>query len=102
MSLDSSKVPHAVIPLFPFVDEWGIDDDYDREIKVSAATNEELHGLLTSLDQIDEDVLYEWLEGPESYNANLSREYVAFTCFTMAIDSAKVQLKKRGIEPNSA
>jgi hypothetical protein len=97
MKLRSENVPDAVVLLFPMVETWGIGDDYDRERKVADASDVELLELVRCLDDIDENVLFEWLEGPESHDSNPSDEYVAFTCFTMAIESAKVKIKDRGL-----
>lgn len=93
--LDLTKVPPTLHCLIPLAMEWGISDDYDREEKVSQATTAELRALVSSIDNISDEDLYGWLEGPESYSDTPSNEYVVFTCFTIAIDSAKVKMKKR-------
>lgn len=93
MTLDPKKVPSAVVALIPFAELWGIGDDYEREAAVKRASQEQLHGLAHCLDDIDQKALFEWLAGPESYDPNPTDEYVAFTCLTMAVDSAKQKLK---------
>ena len=92
--LDKTKVPQALHVLIPVAEEWGINDDFEREQYLSQATEEELRGLVSSIDGISDDDLYGWLEGPESFSSTPSNEYVVFTCLTMAIDSAKVKLKR--------
>lgn len=93
--IDLAKVPPTLHRLIPLATEWGISDDYHREEKVSQAATAELLALVASIDDISDEDLYGWLEGPESYSDTPSNEYVVFTCFTMAIDSAKVKIKKR-------
>lgn len=99
MKLSEENVPANCSLLFPLVKKWGIGDDYEREQKVATATDEELIELVMSLEdeRVDSQRLFDWLEGEESYNLNPSTEYVAFTCFTMARDSAKTKLKQRGV-----
>ena len=92
--LNKNNVPSALHQIISVAEEWGINDDYDREKKISEATKSELHTLIASIDNVTDEDLYGWLEGPESYLATPSEEYVSFTCLTMAIDSAKIKLKK--------
>ncbi len=93
--MDTAKMPSEMIPLIPAVLEWGLNDDYERERKVAYATTQELERLVASLDSDISKVLYDWIEGLESHADSSSDEYIAFTCFTMAVDSAKVKLKYR-------
>ena len=94
MPLDPSKVPVAIVSLLPLAERWGIGDDYDREAAVASASREELERLIHSIDDVELE-LYEWLEGPEASNRMPSDEYAAFTCLTMAIDSARSELRQR-------
>jgi hypothetical protein len=94
--MDPKRIPSALIPLIPMVEKWGIGDDYDREAAVSKASTAELEALIQSIDETSDEDLYGWLAGPESRDPRPSQEYVAFTNFTMAIDSARVRLKRRG------
>ena len=92
--LDSDKVPRALHRLISVAEEWGINDDYDREEKLSKASEAELLALIASIDDVSDEDLYGWLEGPESLSPMPSDEYASFTCLTMAIDSAKLKLKR--------
>jgi hypothetical protein len=94
MPLNPSNVPAALVPLLPMAEKWGIGDDFDRENALRNASRQELEGLVHSIDVVSDDDLFGWLSGPESYSPHPSAEYVAFTCLTMAIDSAKTKLKK--------
>ena|SRR6185503_6824608 len=93
MILDPANVPAALLPILPVAAKWGIGDDYEREAAVRNSSREELEVLVHSIDNIADSDLYGWLEGPESFNPNPTPEYLAITCLTMAIDSAKVKLR---------
>lgn len=80
--------------LLPMAEKWGIGDDYEREAAVANASRQELETLVHCVDGVNDDDLYGWLAGPESYNPNPTPEYLAITCLTMAIDSAKLKLRK--------
>lgn len=92
--LNANNVPDALAPLVPMAEKWGIGDDFDREAAVSHATRAELEALVHCIDDVSDDDLYGWLSGPESFNPNPSQEYLAITCLTMAIESAKSKLRK--------
>lgn len=94
-TLDPQRVPLGVASLIPLAERWGIGDDLERDDAVRTASPEELQVLATCLSSVDSDALFAWLEGPESYASDPSAEYVALTCLTMAIDKAKMLLKKR-------
>ncbi len=91
MNLRRHAIPDTVARLLPYAEEWGIGDDYDREMKVSKASDSQLLDLVGCIMTIDRHSLFAWLEGPESYDPNPSEEYVAFTCLTMAIEAAKIK-----------
>jgi hypothetical protein len=95
IKLDKANVPQALHSVIPIAEKWGINDDYDREEKLAQASVAELQALISSIDDISDEDLYGWLEGPESSSSTPSKEYVSFTCLTMAIDSAKTKLKRR-------
>ena len=76
-------------------EKWGVGDDCEREELLQNATKEELELLVHSIDEISDEDLYGWLGGPEAKNQCPTQEYLAMTCLAMAIDSAKVKIKKR-------
>lgn len=92
--LDPNKVPASLTNLLPMAEAWGIGDDYEREKKVASASLEELEELIHSIDQNSNEDLFGWLAGPEADNPFPSAEYVAITCLTMAIDSARLRLAR--------
>jgi hypothetical protein len=93
--LDPQKMPKALLTLLPMAERWGIGDDYDRERMVHEASTDELSQLIHCIDDINDEDLFGWLGGPESYNPKPSEEYLAITHLTMARDSARVTLAKR-------
>lgn len=95
MPLDPSNVPDALIQILPMAEKWGIGDDFEREEAVGSACREDLESLVHSIDNITDEDLFGWLSGKESYNPNPTAEYLAITNLTMAIESAKLKLKKR-------
>ncbi|MGA9780384.1 MAG: hypothetical protein WBS33_19170 [Verrucomicrobiia bacterium] len=92
--LNTTTMPSALIPLLPMAEKWGIGDDLERDAKVKNASLEELESLVHCIDEITDSDLFGWLSGPESENPKPSEEYLALTALTMAIDSAKLKLKK--------
>ena len=94
MTLDASKIPKSCIPLLQLAELWGVGDDFERENAVSNASKEALQHLVDAIQQMPDDQLFEWLAGPESQSAAPSPEYLAFTCLTMAYDSARLKLKQ--------
>jgi hypothetical protein len=94
MPLNPDKVPLVLALLLPMAEKWGIGDDFEREAAVTNASRQELESLVHCIDDISDADLYGWLSGPESFNPNPSQEYLAITCLTMAIDSAKLKLQK--------
>src|SRR3989442_8647881 len=96
MPLNSHNIPSALVPLLPMAEKWGIGDDFEREAAISSASRQELESLVHCIDEIEDADLYGWLSGPESFNSSPSSEYLAITALTMAIDSAKLKLRKQG------
>lgn len=92
--LDPKNVPEALVPLLPIANKWGIGDDFEREEAIQNASKDDLQELVSSIDAIADEDLFGWLEGPESYSVKPTREYAAITCLTMAIDSAKIKLRR--------
>jgi len=75
-------------------EKWGIGDDFEREAAISNASRQELELLVHSIDTVNDADLYGWLSGAESFSSSPSDEYLAVTALTMAIDSAKLKLRK--------
>ena len=78
---DPNKVPSALISLLLMAKEWGLRDDYEREMAIDRALPEELESLVHSIDGISDNDLFGWLSGPVSYNLKPSDEYLALTCY---------------------
>jgi len=102
MSLDPAKVPPYVVPLLPIAEKWGIGDDIERTQLVEAATQSDLELLATCLDNVDEEAVFGWLAGPESYLSPPTDEYVAVTNLTMAIDLAVLRLKRQAAQDHGS
>ncbi len=94
MPLNPKNIPSRLIALIPLAEKWGVGDDFEREAAISNASRQELESLLHSIDNIPDEDLYGWLAGPESFSQKPSAEYLALTCLTMAIDSARAKLKR--------
>jgi hypothetical protein len=94
MKLNQENVPKPLRPLLPIAERWGIGDDFDREAAVAKASRSELESLVRCIDGISDDDLFGWLSGAQAMNPSPSAEYVAITCLVMAIDSAKLKLKR--------
>lgn len=92
--LKANNLPPALVPLIPMAEKWGIGDDYDREAAVSNASVAELEALIHCIDEISDDDLYGWLERSQGLPDHHTEEYAAITSLTIAIDSAKVELRK--------
>jgi len=92
--MNPSNVPHEVVPLLSLAQRWGVGDDVERAGMVESATLPELEALVAAVDAVDEEALYGWLAGPESYSETPTSEYLAVTCLTMAADHARLRLKK--------
>jgi len=93
--LSAEKVPSKLESILSYAERWGIQDDIDRETAIEEATQEELADVASCLDSTDDGILVEWLTGLESRKLPLTKEYVAITCLTMAVQSAKAEMKRR-------
>jgi hypothetical protein len=98
MILDKKNIPEKLHYLIPYAEECGIGDDCYREEKVEKANDSEIIELVTIGNEIDDDILYKWLAGDEAKSLKPTLEYVAYTCLTMAIDSSRFEMKKRGLD----
>lgn len=93
--LDPNNLPPAFSSLIPCAERWGIGDDIEREMAIENATAGDLNTLAHCLDDIDDQQLVEWLNGSESGRKPLTPEYIAITSLTMAVQSAKSELRRR-------
>ena len=92
--LKSNNLPLALVPLIPAAEKWGLPDDVERESAVVSASVAELEQLVHSIDDVSDDELFGWLAGSASHEPCPTDEYIAMTCLTLAIDSAKVRLRR--------
>jgi len=93
--LSVDRVPESARLLVALAERWGIEDDIERELAIAEASVDSLRELATALEQVSDD-FWSWLAGPESFSASPPAEYTAFTCLTMAVDSARVKLANTG------
>lgn len=87
--LDHSRVPQPLQYLIPYAQIWGVADDTLRSVVLRQASREarsELKRVIAAAD----DLLDEWLAGPEADDADPSDEYVAFSAMRMAADSIEL------------
>jgi hypothetical protein len=94
VKLNPDKVPRPLVHLIPIAEKWALAPDGYSDA-VHNASSAELEALVHCMDDVADDDLFGWLAGPEADNPNPSREYVAFTDLTQAIDLAEFLLKKR-------
>ena len=94
MPLHSELVPSGVTHLIPLADKWNIGDDFERSQAVRQATVGELRALAESVDALDDEDLYGWLAGEESYSPDPSPEYIAFSNLALALDEARLRLQQ--------
>jgi hypothetical protein len=85
IKLDPERVPVALRPLIPLAETFGISDDLIREDFLRKAPAEEVENMRRLVFQHD-DMLDEWLAGPEAAGPVFSPEYLAFACLRMAAD----------------
>src|SRR5215471_1529005 len=83
--LDPERVPAKLRHLIPYAELWGVGDDLIREDMIERARPEAIKELKEAVDAC-EDLLDDWLGGPESYDPNPSEEYIAFSCMRMAAE----------------
>lgn len=85
--LNPKKVPKELRHLIPWAEKFGIGDDLIREdffAKTPAEEIAELKKLITKHD----DLLDDWLAGPEAEGPRFSKEYLAFSSMRMGADCA--------------
>ena len=85
IKLDPNRVPEQLRKLIPLAEKFGISDDLIREDFFAKTPNGELRKLKRTLAQYD-DLLDEWLAGPEADGPVFSDEYIAFSAMRMGVD----------------
>ena len=86
IKLNEQNVPERLRPLIAYAEIWGIADDLIREDFIRHSPPEALKRLAKIVAPFD-DVLDEWLGGPEADNPNPTAEYIAFSAMRMVTDS---------------
>lgn len=85
--LNPERVPEALLSLVPYAELWGVGDDLIRDDMVRGAPREAIEDLKRVV-QAHDDLLDEWLAGPEADSPTPSAEYLAFSAMRMAADVA--------------
>ncbi len=85
--LKPDNVPEPLRHLIPYAEFWGVGDDLIRDDLVRSAPREAIDDLKRVVEQHD-DLLDEWLAGPEAEGPEYSAEYTAFSAMRMAADFA--------------
>ena len=85
IQLDPKRVPEQLRELIPLAEKFGISDDLIREDFFAKTPKSELAKLKRTLAQHD-DLLDEWLAGPEADGPAFSGEYIAFSAMRMGVD----------------
>jgi len=83
--LDKTNIPPTLWPLIPYAEFWGITDDVMREDLIKHASSGDITNLVNMIEEYD-DLLDEWLGGPEADNPAPTKEYIAFSAMRMAAD----------------
>ena len=83
--LDPKKVPKALRHLIPLAEKFGIGDDLIRQDFFAKTPKSEIDELRRLMAQHD-DLLDDWLAGPEASVPKLSKEYITFCCMRMGAD----------------
>ncbi|GEM_PF-1777841 len=98
--LDPAKVPTKFRNLIPLAEKYGISDDGYRDELIDALDEAELRECAAFLEFYD-DVLDEWLAGPEADGPSFTDEYIVFSALGMAADMAEFKLKSKYTEPEA-
>jgi len=86
ITLDPNRVPEPLRALVPLAEKFGISDDLIRDDFFAKTPKEELLALKRTLAECDE-LLDEWLAGPDADGPEFSVEYIAFSAMRMGADS---------------
>lgn len=85
--LDPGNVPENLRHLVPYAEFWGVGDDLIRDDMFRRAPREAIADLKRVIEA-HEDLLDDWLAGPEAESSEPSAEYLAFSAMRMAADFA--------------
>jgi len=85
IKLHPRRVPEPLRILIPLAEKFGISDDLIREDFFAKTPKAELRELKRTISKF-ENLLEEWLAGPEADNPRPSKEYVAFSAMCMGVD----------------
>jgi hypothetical protein len=85
IKLDPRRVPEPLRVLIPLAEKFGISDDLIREDFFDKTPKSELVKLKRTLADYD-NLLDEWLAGPEADGPKFSKEYIAFSAMRMGVD----------------
>lgn len=86
LHLTPANVPEKLRHLIPLAELWGVGDDLIRDDMVRCASREAI-AELKHLVEAHDDLLDEWLAGPEADDPSPSDEYLAFSTMRMAADA---------------
>mgnify|MGYP000331645806 CR=1 FL=1 len=85
--LSAENVPKELRHLIPLAELWGVSDDLIRDDMVKTAPRIAIDDLKRTIEEHD-DLLDDWLAGPEAQGPKYSAEYTAFSAMRMAADFA--------------
>jgi hypothetical protein len=85
LKLDPKCVPESLHALIPFAEKFGISYDLIRNDFFAKTPKRELSELKRTLADYD-DLLDDWLAGPEADGPKFSKEYIAFSAMRMGAD----------------
>jgi len=85
--LNPKNIPECLRHLIHFAELWGVNDDLIRDDMVRKASPDAIDDL-KSVIEAHEDLLDEWLAGPEALSPQPSKEYLAFSAMRMTADFA--------------
>jgi hypothetical protein len=74
LPVDFDRLPDELQPLVPFIREWGVADDADRESQIERASDEDLRALVEAFSP-HWDAINGWLDerdaDPDRYEASV-------------------------------
>jgi len=84
IKLNPRRVPEPLRKLIPLAEKFGISDDLIRDDFFAKTPKRELTDLKNTLTEF-ENLLDEWLAGPEADGPEYSDEYIAFSAMRMGV-----------------